>query len=488
MAKYNTTKKSVTATVNKEGGLAYQPSMKLELMLRTMSFLMSGDSYYADEKETSDRISALVKLITKNDPLFVLKLARYARQKMYLRTVPMYLLVEYAKTGAKTQGAYKYVPQILKRADEPAEALAYYIQSVGSHKIPAMLKKGISETLNQFDAYQLAKYNRDSEVTLKDVIFLCHPKPKDEAQQTLYNKIVAGTLEPPETWEVKISADGSSKESWTRIIPKMGYMALLRNLRNFVQKDVDPDMYVPIIESPTAVRNAKQFPYRFLSAMRELEMSAAPSRVLDAVHTAMENSVANVPKIPGTTAVFCDNSGSMRSPVSSKSKIQCIDIASLFGAISMHVCDKSFVGVFGGDYANVPLSKKSTILDNMNKIMHKYVGYSTEAWKAMAYLLQEGIVVDRVFVFSDMQCYHMDLRYSLGAECSLNSYLKKYRKEINPNCRMYSFDVQDYGLLQFPEGDPLTCPIAGYSDSVFTFVNMFESDRATMLKEIEGGE
>ena len=140
MAKYNTTKKSVTATVNKEGGLAYQPSMKLELMLRTMSFLMSGDSYYADEKETSDRISALVKLITKNDPLFVLKLARYARQKMYLRTVPMYLLVEYAKTGAKTpaKAATKKVKPAAKKAKaKPAKKAAAKAKSNSIETAPA---------------------------------------------------------------------------------------------------------------------------------------------------------------------------------------------------------------------------------------------------------------------------------------------------------------------------------------------------------------
>ena len=487
MSKYNKQLKTKTLTTNKEGGLAYTPSLKLELMLRVMSFLMSGDSYYSKEKETSDRIAALVKSITAKDPWFVLKLAEYARDKMHLRTVPMYLLVEYAKTGAKTPEAYKHVPQILRRADEPAEALAYYMESTGSRKIPAMLKKGIGETLNRFDAYQLAKYNRDAKVTLKDVIFLCHPKPKDDAQQALYDKIVAGTLEPPETWEVAISAEGSTKEAWTKIIPKMGYMALLRNLRNFVQKKVDEDMYVPIIESPTAVKNAKQFPYRFLSAMRELELSAAPSRVLDAVHTAMDNSVVNVPKIPGTTAVFCDNSGSMRASISTKSKVKCIDVAALFGAISMHICDKSMVGVFGDKYATVPLSKKSTILDNMRKIAGTNVGHSTEAWKAVRYLTVNGIVVDRIFIFSDMQCYDVDERYS-QPQRSLNSELKTYRKEINPKCRMYSFDVQSYGLLQFPEGDPLTCPIAGYSDSVFTFVNMFEGDHTTMLKEIEGDE
>ena len=481
MAKFNS-KKPTSKTVNDAGGVAYQPTDKVELMLITMSFLMSGDSYYTTEKSVENKIRELVARITKVDPLYVLKLAVHARNEMYLRTVPMYLMVEYAKQGSKTKGAYKYVPHIIKRADEPAEALAYYMESTGSRKIPAMLKKGLGDALNRFDEYQLAKYNRDAKVALKDVVFLCHPYPKDSAQQVLYDKIVAGTLETPLTWETAISKNGSSQESWTKIIPEMGYMALLRNLRNFHQNKVDPDMYVPIIEDPKAIKNSKQFPYRFYSAYRELELRGAPVRVLDAVQTAMQTSVHNVPEIPGKTAIFSDNSGSMHSGVSGKSKINLIDIAALFSAISFDVCANSYVGVFGESYAQVPLSTKSTILDNMLKIKNTDVGHSTYGWKAIRNLRTSGLNVDRIFVFSDMQLYNES---SYRSSETLNSELTAYRKEINPMCRLYSFDLSVGGMLQVPQGDPLTCNISGYSDSVFKFINMFEADKVNMLKEIE---
>lgn len=491
VAKFNKTISKSTKTVNAEGGVAYQPTMKLELMLRTMSFLMSGDSFYEKEKDVSDRIANLVKLVSKEDPWFVLQLAAYARNYMHLRTVPVYLLVEYAKAGTKTKGAYKYVPFILKRADEPAEAIAYYLKSSGTRKVPAMLKKGISLALNRWDEYQFGKYNREGEVTLKDVVFITHPKPASQENQVLFDKIVDGTLKTPETWEVEISKNGSTKEAWESIIPKMGYMALLRNLRNFVQKKVDPKIYIPIIENPTAVKNAQQFPYRFYSAYKELQAASAPTKVLDAVNTAMELSVKNVPRIPGRTAIFSDNSGSMTmAGPSQKSTVRNIEIAALFGAISLHVCDEAFVGVFGQTFAPVPLSKKSTILDNMEKIRNKNVGHSTNAWLALKWLRETHTVADRIFVFSDTQCYNsygnfgMDGSVHLRGE-TLASELTKYRRDVNPECRMYSFDLAQYGLLQFPEHDPLTCPIGGYSDTIFSFVPMFEESRETMLKTIE---
>ena len=477
MAKFNVVK-SKPVVLNKEGGESYRPTDKLELTLRTMSFLMSGDQYYSKEKEVSDEISSLVKKISTKDPEFILKLAAYAREKMYLRSVPVYLLVEYAKQTRALKGAYRYVPKILRRADEPAEALAYYFKSSGSRKVPALLKKGIGEALNSFDAYQFGKYDRAGEVSLKDVIFLTHPKAKDANQQAIYDSIVAGTLETPITWETEVSGKGSTKEVWESVIPKMGYMALLRNLRNFEQKKVNMKPVYEKLTKPGAVMASKQFPYRFFSAYREV----AESKTLDAIQTAMEISVANVPKIPGKTFIASDNSGSMHGVGPSKnSKVQNIEVASLFSAISQHVCEDSLVGAFGQTYADVPLSSKSTILDNMEKVMRKDVGHSTEAWKAIESVRRRGLFFDRMFVFSDMQCY----TDSWGSSRDMRYELNLYRKEVNPKCRMYSFDLAQYGLLKFPEGDPLTCPIGGYSDSIFRLVPMFEEGRETMVKAIE---
>lgn len=477
MARFNKAVKNPTRVMNYEGGEAYKPTDKLELILRTMSFLMSGDAYYTKEKDTAKEIQNLVKRISTKDPKFVLNLAAYARKYMYLRTVPMYLLVEYAKAGTRTKGAYKYVPQILRRADEPSEALAYYMESTGSRKIPAMLKKGIGDALNLFDEYQFAKYNREGKVTLKDAVFLCHPKAVSQEQQVLFDKIVKDELKTPETWETYISAHGSTKENWEKIIPKMGYMAILRNLRNFEKVGVASNEVVNFLTNPSAVIKSKQFPYRFLSAYREL----STTKYLDAVNEAMQLSVRNIPKIPGKTFIASDNSGSMHMSTSGKSKVQNIEVAALFSAISLDVCQESKVGVFGQDYADVPLSRKSTILDNMDKIKGKYVGHSTEAWKALEYITNKGEFYDRIFIFSDMQCY----TGAFFSSKDMRSYLNKYREKVNPKCRMYSFDIAQYGLLKFPENDPLTCPIAGYSDQIFRFVPLFEGSRETMVKTIE---
>lgn len=492
MARVNKKETKTTGrTVNPAGGEAFRPEMKVELMLRTMSFMMAGDAYYSKEKDTTARIDELAEAISRKDPLYVLKLAAFARNEMYMRSIPIHLLVRYSMLGLRKKGAFMWVPHILKRADEPGECLAEYIKTVGIPKnkahppIPAMLKKGVGLAMNYFDEYQLAKYNRAGKVTLKDVVFLTHPVAyglgkNKEAQRELFTKIVEDKLAVPDTWEVVISTKGSTKENWESIIPKMGYMALLRNLRNFLEKKVDMDPVYKRLTDPGAVLRSKQFPYRFLSATKELDSHG--TKVVDALNKALTISVANVPEFKGKTAVFSDNSGSMSSGYASgRSKMSNIEIAGLFSAIALERCDDAYVGVFGQTFAWVGGLAKGNILGNSERIHKKDVGHSTEGWMAVKALRNEKKFVDRIFVFSDMQLYRSEGRQ----DHDLSFQIRKYRAEVNPNCRLYCFDLANEGLLKVPESDPLTCTIAGWSDKIYMFASMFERGENVMVNAIE---
>src|SRR5437667_12056317 len=81
-------------------------------------------------------------------------------------------------------------------------------------------------------------------VKLRDVPFLCHAKPKDEAQAALWKKLVENTLEPPDTWEVALSTGKDKRENFERLLRegKLGGMAVLRNLRLMLASGVDPKL------------------------------------------------------------------------------------------------------------------------------------------------------------------------------------------------------------------------------------------------------
>lgn len=321
---------------NYEGGIAFKTNPKMELTLRFLTYLVGEPKFYTpNADEEMETIRNLISIVSLEDPEYLMKLAAYARNAMYLRSAPIFILVESAQFDTVKPFIKNYTPTIIKRADELTETIAYFINkhgeigSRGKASLPNSLKRGIAKSFYNFDAYQFAKYDRDGTVKLKDVLRLVHPKPRTEEEAELFRQIRDRSLPIPETWETIISNNGSTKESWKSVIPKMGYMAKLRNLRNFLKVGVDLTPIIRHLTNPKAVRNSKQFPFRFYSAHKTLEnMTEKPFErqpLMEAIERALELSVENLPKLGGRTYVTSDNSGSMESPLSKRSSIQYIE-------------------------------------------------------------------------------------------------------------------------------------------------------------------
>lgn len=473
------------AVSNHEGGLAFTASPQLELYQRACTCLIEDRFYTRAAQQLTDLRAA----IHQCDRSYVLKLANYARNEMHLRTLPMILLAEAsvmhggASNEAKTD-VRDYVSKVVRRADEPGELLAYWINQLGQGtkaKLPNALKKGLSDALKRFDEYQLAKYNtsnRTGSVRLKDVLKLVHAKPDTPERAWLYKRVLEDCLATPETWEVVISAQGASAESWNAIAPKMGIMALVRNLRNFEKHDAQLAIAhaVSVITDPIKVRESKLLPFRWLAAEREVSSQG----LKDALREAINLSLANVPVWQGRTAIFVDLSGSMSSPLSAKSKLLYVDVASLMGAMATKLSAGDYlVGGFGQSYADVPVSRHDSVLTNGEKIRHTAVGHSTNAWLTLESLRKRGKVFDRVLIFSDMQCYDSHG----GGHQSLAEQWVRYRKEVNPKALLYSVDLAGYGTLQFPEtakGNNGVVQLAGWSERVLDLIDAYENRQSAV--------
>lgn len=317
-------------------------------------------------------------------------------------------------------------------------------------------------------------------------------------------------------------ANGSDKESWEKILPSMGYMAILRNLRNFIVNNVDTSMYVPRISDGEFVRKSKQFPFRFYSAWKTVE--AIPKTgitqhgkkfainvedvpyVMKGIEKALNESVANVPKMSGITFVAIDVSDSMNSPISRKHtllrrvvynantfdqireeqrrSVTRKEIAALFGAIVNQRSERAITSVFGEDFATVNMSS-GDILENMNKVLRSRVGFSTNAWKAIDFLNTTKKKVDRIVIFSDEVVYDSVVALYGNRSRSLIDELVKYQRNVNPDVYVYSVDLAGYGFSSIPVDTKNTAKIAGFSDKIFNYMALFETDRRTMLNDIE---
>ena len=313
--RFNIFKRKEKEVNNYEGAKAFQLSNEMELYSAVVTFGLN-DNFY---EKSNDKLNRIIKLMPKSNPEFVAKLATYTRKEMNLRTIPLVLAVELAKQNSGNNLVAKTVNGIVQRADEITELLAYYQMAnarTGTkklNKLSKQIQKGLIVAFNKFDEYQFAKYNRKSEVKLKDALFLVHPKPKDETQQELFSKIANDKLATPYTWETQLSELGKRRyeneiaqkaalrSTWEELIlsNKMGYMASLRNLRNILEAEISVNVMRKLcayLSNETAVKNSKQLPFRFLSAYRELQNCKSPytSMVLDSLEDVVIVSAANI--------------------------------------------------------------------------------------------------------------------------------------------------------------------------------------------------
>jgi len=334
--------------ITHEGAPVRIPNPEQRLRRSVMACLLWEKTFYEEGESIAQRIKDGVAACS---PEFVSALAIQARSEYRMRHVPLLLARELARnTHGKIVG--HTIQNVIQRADELTEFLAIYGEGQERANtikpIAKQVKVGLAAAFQKFDAYQLAKYNRKNPVTLRDALFLCHAKPKDEKQQKDWTDLVNGTLTTPDTWETSLSAGGDKKTEFTRLLSenKLGYMALLRNLRNMEESGVDRDLVRRAIGFGAA--RSKALPFRFISAAKH---APAFEPELDA---AMQLAMNSLPRLHGRSAVLIDCSGSMSSPVSGKSEIRCREAATALAILVGGTCEKFDVFVFGTDVAQVP--------------------------------------------------------------------------------------------------------------------------------------
>lgn len=189
-------------TENKEGGIAFKLDPLTRLYTRVSSCLVSEPKFYKNiiknekdevikiENNEDSEILKDIQEVSKKDPEFILKLAKYCRNELYLRSISILLLVEAANIVACKPYVRKYTKHIIKRADELKDALAYQLSRFGE-PVPNSLKKGLADAFEQFDEYELEKYSGgQGRIKFSNVLRMVHPKPKDDARKALYNYLI----------------------------------------------------------------------------------------------------------------------------------------------------------------------------------------------------------------------------------------------------------------------------------------------------------
>lgn len=440
---------------------------------------------YYEGKTTEDIMEAAIDKALDYDFKATLEWAMTLRNDYYMRLNPQVIMVRAATHPKRIEfseahpGMFNQINKtVMSRADEPMTQMAYYMYCNKGKKnnIPSILKRSWSDKMSKLGRYQVAKY-KNHEIGMINAVRLCHAHSDviDELMQT-------GTVEVAEdnkTWENLRSAGKSWKEIYETV--NMGHMALLRNIRGVFSEVEDIEFcknYMQKIKD--TVINGKQFPFRYYSALKAVQNSSCNHKpiIIDALEECMDIALANYPKLKGKTMCLSDNSGSAWGTFNSEyGSVTVADIDNLSSVITAACSDEGYVGKFGDKLIVNPISKRTGVLNQSQKISAKQcsdVGGGTEGgiWEFFYNAIEKKEHWDNIFIYSDQQAGHGGLygtgtqrakyaklgfacghgyEYNSGSMINVFKLIQEYRKKVNPKVNVFSIQTAGYDNVVIPE-------------------------------------
>jgi hypothetical protein len=420
MARHNTAAPRPNAPQPKpthEGGAGWKAGPLQELAFTAAcSFL--EDSFYEKAGARNKRIIGLVEKLAVTNPDGVVDLIRTLRQDFGVRSVSILIAAEYAHASLATGKPVRVreaVANACYRADEPAELLAYWLGKWG-RSIPRAVKLGLGDAARWLYTQRAAMKwdSKDRAVRMADVLEMCHVKPLDDMQATLYRYMLDLRHRGKDAWDIDIIDDGEGgrmaapghyqynpellnlfqgrqalmaipsanrraylrnnpgalgeagltwealssylpggmdAEAWRWAIPQMGVFALVRNLSNFDKANIGDAWVDRVIDKITNEEDVVAS--RIYPYNVALAYRNAPSdNWKRALNKTVDLAAKNAPSLPRSLVVV-DCSMSMRQPLSTKSQAMRITVAALQAASVVRNSPGSTLSLFGTNHAVV---------------------------------------------------------------------------------------------------------------------------------------
>lgn len=487
-----------TGAVTFEGGDGFSRDAKSDLFLLAVTNMVKQDTFYESGDDRDTRFAQLVHQATQEDPEWVRSFLPYLRSEMFMRSASVVAVAEYIAAGGPE--GRSLIASTLKRADEPAELLAYWIANYG-RALPMPLKRGLADSVNKlYTQDSVLKYDGQGQsVRMGDVVELVHPSPKTNENSKLFKYVLDRRHHPQEavadqsltrlnkalsldklsevqlrevfkregaealagsgyTWERLSGKMKMDAEAWEAVIPQMGYMALLRNLRNFNDAGISAavaNWVVGVLTDADRVAKSMQFPYRFYSAYKATQ----DLHYAQALEVGLELSTRNIPALRGRSLILIDVSGSMQAIKGDRSSIAPWEKGALFGVAQFKKAENADLVAYGTRSAAVPLTKRTSVLRGIEGV-REYVqsGRLDHGTETFAALQEHYDNHDRVVIFSDMQ----------------SSYHFRSEQVIKHIPAIYNFNLGGFPVSNMATGAG-RYEFGGFSDAAFRMMEQLEN-------------
>jgi hypothetical protein len=489
-----------------EGGAGYARDAESDLFVLAATNMVGEDTFYERADARDDRFRELVHDVTATAPVFIagadvdagkVGLAQYLRQTMLMRSAAVVMAAEYVAAGGA--GGRSVVARALQRADEPAEMLGYWMTMYGRN-VPMPIKRGIADAARRlYTERAVLRYDGlGRQIRMADVIELTHPSPRDDKQSALFKYLLdrrhhddavadpallpmlaaaAALGEVPIdarraqlrergavaladagfSWE-RLSGwlpGGMDAEAWEAVLPSMGVMALVRNLRNFDQVGIGEraiDTVIAKITDPAEVARARLFPYQVWTAYKH-----APSdNWKRALGRTLDLTVANIPELDGTLVVI-DTSGSMQNRMSNRSQLQRVEVAAVMAMATAKRARDVDVVIYGQRNARLRIRRGASVLAGVDEVVRSVgsVGHATFGHTAIARWFDPRRH-RRAVIFTD------DQQHDAG------------QVSLDHVPLVYTFNLAGYRPSALPAGARGRYTLGGFSDATFTMMEVLE--------------
>jgi hypothetical protein len=488
-----------------EGAPAYSRDAKSDLYLLAVTNMVGEGTFYESAAMRDGRFVFLVRQVTVEDPQWMVGFIGWLRTGANMRTASLVAALEYVRAGGPN--GRPVVDSALQRPDEPAEAVGYWLSQYGRN-LPKPVRRGVGDAVRRmYNERAFLKYDSQRHgLRMADVIELVHPPsnkawpqgalyryvlddrhhgdaaaragdngldvlaldrllmsvPVDQRRQVL-REVPTALKAAGWTWE-RLGGwlpGGMDAEAWEAVIPEMGVMALLRNLRNFDAKGISDTARKTVVEAitdPVQVQHSRIFPFRVWAAYRE-----APSDFWSYPlgHT-LDHATRNLVGLDGGTLVAIDSSGSMQYPVSGRSTMSRMEVAALTGAAIAHQAPSTTDVVIYGDYNRaVPATPGWSTLKYTQQLVSlcRAVGLGTYGHTAVRDHFVPG-KHRRVIIVTD------DQQADAG------------RVNLDHVPRIYTFNLAGYAPSALPSGEGGRYSLGGFNDASFAMIAALERGTA----------
>jgi len=529
-----------TDSTNEAGGRAYKFAPKHALAQLAATGCFNG-SYYATAETQLDELRKLIDQV--DDNVFLAKLAAYAREQAFMKDMPAALLAILSKRDSQL------MHKVFDRVVDNGRVLRTVFQMIrsgqfGRTSLSSSLQRAFQRWLNEASVGALLSASIGDRPSLRDVLRLARPTPKDNARRALFGWLTGKEVEK---WAPAAEADlpeqvqgliayrkAESAEAqalilgnlsvrwdlladaaqgplvWKAIAHQMGPQALRMNLNTLLRHEVFSngtkdsamvDYVAGRIADAGEIRRSRQFPYQFLAAYLNAD-ETVPQKIKAALHQAAETACGNVPELPGPVLIGLDTSGSMGAAVTSNrgrgatSKMRCVDVAALFAAAILRRNPDSVVVPFDTAAYEAKVDPQDTILSLAERLA-KYGGGGTDCSLPLAQANSKyaqrrfaGVVLvsdNESWVYAG-RAFGYGQQGATGVMTEWQKFVANQQRLGNDRPKLVCIDLQAYATTQAPEREDIL-NIGGFNDAVFSVVASFLSgDASRFVAEVEAVE